>query len=165
MDRLPVECEGEFLISAGTAPARCRLQAIAPLQEGLNMATAQTASGDLSKRETFGLIGSDKVEGTEVYRSNGDRVGTIERVMIDKRNGNVAYAVMSFGGFLGIGDDYYPVPWSLLTYNEQLGGYEVNISDAQLKSAPKFRKDESWEYNDRGSEGALYSYYGATPYW
>ena len=129
------------------------------------MASIQTATGDLSKRETFGLIGSDKVEGTEVYRSNGDRIGTIERVMIDKLSGNVAYAVMSFGGFLGIGDDYYPIPWSLLTYNERLGGYEVNISDAQLKGAPKFRKDESWEYEDRGREGALYSYYGATPYW
>ncbi|MBV9062382.1 MAG: PRC-barrel domain-containing protein, partial [Alphaproteobacteria bacterium] len=89
----------------------------------------QSASGDLSKRETFGLIGSDKVEGTEVYRSNGDRIGTIERVMIDKLSGNVAYAVMSFGGFLGIGDDHYPIPWPLLTYNERLGGYEVNIAD------------------------------------
>ena len=129
------------------------------------MATTQAASGDLSRRETFGLIGSDKVEGTEVYRSNGDRIGTIERVMIDKLSGKVAYAVMSFGGFLGIGDDYYPVPWSLLTYNERLGGYEVNISDPQLKSAPKFRKDEAWDYSDRGQESALYSYYGATPYW
>jgi hypothetical protein len=125
----------------------------------------RTQNRDLSARETFDLIGSDKVEGTEVYRSNGDRIGTIERVMIDKRGGNVAYAVMSFGGFLGIGDDYYPIPWSLLTYNEQLGGYEVNLSDEQLKGAPKFRKDESWEYEDRGRESALYSYYGATPYW
>ena len=129
------------------------------------MATTQTASGDLSSRETFGLIGSDKVEGTAVYRSNGDRVGSIERVMLDKLGGKVAYAVMSFGGFLGIGDDYYPVPWSLLTYNERLGGYEVNISDEQLKGAPKFRKHDSWEYEDRGRESALYSYYGATPYW
>ena len=129
------------------------------------MATTQTASGDLSSRETFGLIGSDKVEGTAVYRSNGDRVGSIERVMLDKLGGKVAYAVMSFGGFLGIGDDYYPVPWSLLTYNERLGGYEVNISDEQLKGAPKFRTNDSWEYEDRGRESALYSYYGATPYW
>jgi hypothetical protein len=125
----------------------------------------QHASGDLSSRETFGLIGSDKVEGTAVYRSNGDRVGSIERVMIDKISGKVAYAVMSFGGFLGIGNDYYPVPWSLLTYNERLGGYEVNISEQQLKGAPKFGKDDSWDYSDRGQESALYSYYGATPYW
>lgn len=122
-------------------------------------------SSSLSKRETFGLIGSDKVEGTEVYRSNGNRIGTIERVMIDKISGQVAYAVMSFGGFLGIGDDYYPVPWPLLKYNEELGGYEVNISDVQLKGAPKFSKDQAWEYEDRANEQALYTYYGANPYW
>ena len=84
----------------------------------------------LDKRETASLIGSDKVEGTPVYRSNGERVGQIERVMIDKLTGKVAYAVMSFGGFMGIGEDYYPLPWSLLTYNPALEGYEVNV-DAQ----------------------------------
>src|SRR3954468_21295351 len=107
------------------------------------MAT-KTQTRPLDQRETSSLIGSDKVEGTPVCRLNGDRVGTIERVMIDKLSGKVAYAVMSFGGFLGIGNDYYPIPWSLLTYNERLGGYEVNISEQQLKGAPKFRKDESW---------------------
>lgn len=125
----------------------------------------QTSSQDLSKRETGVLIGSDKVEGTDVYNSNGDRVGTIERVMIDKVGGRVAYAVMSFGGFLGLGSDYYPVPWSLLTYNERLGGYEVNLTEEQLRGAPKFRKDEPWAYGSRDRESALYSYYGVTPYW
>ena len=125
----------------------------------------QTVDRDLSARETSGLIGSDKVEGTGIYRSNGDRIGTVKRVMLDKLSGNVAYAVMSFGGILGMGGDYYPIPWSLLKYNERLGGYEVNLSDDQLKGAPKFRKDEPWEYEDRGRENALYSYYGVTPYW
>ena len=120
-------------------------------------------SEKLSARETAGLIGSDKVEGTAVYRSNGDRIGTIDRVMIDKLSGKVAYAVMSFGGFLGIGDDHYPVPWSLLTYNTDLGGYEVNLSDAQLRGAPRFGQGEDWERYDRDRETALYSYYGVTP--
>jgi hypothetical protein len=71
-----------------------------------------------------------------VYRLNGDNIGQIERVMIDKIRGKVAYAVMSFGGFLGIGEDYYPLPWSVLTYNPTLGGYEVEITDQQLKNAP-----------------------------
>src|SRR3982750_1316652 len=101
------------------------------------------ATQPLDRRETFSLIGSDKVEGTAVYRSNGDRVGQIERVMIDKVGGKVAYAVMSFGGFMGIGEDYYPLPWSLLTYNPQLGGYEVNIGEEQLRGAPKYPKAES----------------------
>jgi len=122
-------------------------------------------SETLSKRETLGLIGSDKVEGTAVYRSNGDRIGTIDRVMIDKLNGRVAYAVMSFGGFLGIGDDHYPVPWALLTYNTDLGGYEVNLSDAQLRGAPRFAQGEDWSEYSRDRETALYSYYNTPPYW
>jgi hypothetical protein len=68
-------------------------------------------------RETGGLIGSDKVEGTAVYDARGEKIGSIERVMIDKRSGQVAYAVLSFGGFLGIGSDYYPIPWASLKYS------------------------------------------------
>src|SRR3984957_2001728 len=98
-----------------------------------NLHTAQT----LEARETHGLIGSDKVEAPAVYRSNGDKVGAIARVMIDKLSGKVAYAVMSFGGFMGIGEEYYPLPWSRLPHNPQLEGYEVNISDQQPQGAPK----------------------------
>src|ERR1700746_3126689 len=98
---------------------------------------------DTSTRETYSLIGSDKVEGTAVYRSNGDKVGTVERVMIDKISGKVAYAVMSFGGFMGIAQDSYPLPWNLLTYNPQLQGYEVNIGEEQLKGAPKYSELET----------------------
>src|SRR3984885_12142928 len=103
-----------------------------------NKQMAMTPSASLDKWETVNLIGSDKVEGTAVYRSNGDKVGSIERIMIDKRSGKVAYAVMSFGGFMGIGEDYYPLPWSMLTYNPTLEGYEVNIAEQQLKGAPKY---------------------------
>jgi len=86
---------------------------------------AITREGIPETRETANLIASDKVEGTPVYRSNGERVGEIKRIMIDKISGKVAYAVMSFGGFMGIGEDYYPLPWSLLSYNPELEGYEV----------------------------------------
>jgi hypothetical protein len=67
-------------------------------------------------RETGSLIGSDKVEGTAVYGANDTKIGSIERVMIDKMSGKVSYAVLSFGGFLGIGDDHYPLPWQSLKY-------------------------------------------------
>src|SRR5437763_12745515 len=63
-------------------------------------------------RETAELIGSDKVEGTTVYDAKGEKMGSIARVMIEKRSGQVAYAVLSFGGFLGSGNDYYPIPWA-----------------------------------------------------
>ncbi len=110
-------------------------------------------------RETFSLIGSDKVENTPVYRSTGEQVGTIQRVMIDKLSGKVAYAVMSFGGFMGIGEDYYPLPWSVLTYNERLGGYEVNLTEQQLKGAPRYNQHETWDWNDRSRMRQLDSYY------
>jgi hypothetical protein len=117
-----------------------------------------------SQRETASLIGSDKVEGTPVYRSDGQKVGTIDRIMVDKISGKVAYAVMSFGGFLGIGEDYYPLPWSLLTYNPRLEGYEVNVSEQQLKGAPKFSQYENWDWSDRARGQRVYDYYGAMPY-
>ena len=120
----------------------------------------QTQAKPLNKRETSNLIGSDKVEGTPVYRPNGDSIGQIERVMIDKLSGKVAYAVMSFGGFLGMGEDYYPLPWSVLTYNPSLGGYEVNITEQQLKNAPKYSRHESWDWADRARTEKVSHFYG-----
>jgi len=121
---------------------------------------AQAPSSPHRRVHTSNLIGSDKVEGTPVYRLNGDNIGQIERVMIDKISGKVAYAVMSFGGFLGIGEDYYPLPWSVLTYNPTLGGYEVEITDQQLKGAPKYSRHESWDWSDRQRTQKLTDYYG-----
>jgi hypothetical protein len=118
---------------------------------------------DTSIRETPSLIGSDKVEGTAVYRSNGDKVGTIERVMIDKIGGKVAYAVMSFGGFMGIGEDSYPLPWNLLTYNPRLQGYEVNIGEDQLKGAPKYSEHETWDWTEPRRVRSVNDYWGAVP--
>jgi hypothetical protein len=104
---------------------------------------------DTATKETRSLIASDKVEGTSVYRSGGEKVGTIERLMIDKITGKVAYAVMSFGGFMGIGQDYYPLPWNVLNYNPALEGYEVNISEEQLKGAPKYSTHETWDWENQ----------------
>jgi hypothetical protein len=76
----------------------------------------------------------------------------------------VAYAVMGFGGFLGLGEDHYPIPWQRLTYNEKLGGYEVNLTDAQLKNAPRYATGEEWKWDpERGRD--IYDYYGVAPYW
>ena len=112
------------------------------------------------RRETVALIGSDKVEGTAVYRSDGTKIGRIERVMIEKVSGEVAYAVMSFGGFMGIGEDYYPLPWSALTYNPELDGYEVNVSEEQLKGAPRFTQHETWDWSSPDRAKTLHDYYG-----
>jgi PRC-barrel domain len=127
------------------------------------MGTVERTNADV--RETPRLIASDKVEGTSVRNSAGDKVGTIERVMIDKRSGKVAYAVMSFGGFLGIGADYVALPWHVLRYNENLDAYEVNITENQLRGAPP--PASSWETGtvSRDWERNLHNYYGVDPYW
>ncbi len=70
---------------------------------------------------------------------------------------------MSFGGFMGIGEDYYPLPWNVLTYNERLGGYEVNLTEQQLKGAPHYSQHQSWDWSDRSRTKQLDTYYGA-PY-
>lgn len=133
-------------------------------------AQAGTVPGELGlgsrdPRSSATLIASDKVEGTAVRRSNGDKVGTIERLMIDKVSGKVAYVVMSFGGFLGLGEDYYTLPWTTLRYNTELDAYEANFTDEQLRGAP--RRDESGgdPSFDRDWEEHVHRYYNATPYW
>jgi hypothetical protein len=101
------------------------------------------------ERETVSLIGSDKVEGTSVYGADETQIGSIERVMIDKRSGKVSYAVLSFGGFLGIGDDHYPIPWESLKYDTNLGGYRTGITEQQLQGAPKYGNDNEWSWEDQ----------------
>src|SRR5450759_2178051 len=102
-----------------------------------------TSASEKTPNHTF--IASDRVEGMPVYRSNGTQIGRIERLMIEKVSGKVAYAVMSFGGFLGIGEHHYPLPWLLLKYNTKLDGYELNLDEKALKNAPKHAKDHDWD--------------------
>ena len=111
------------------------------------------------------LIGSDRVEGTNVYRSDGKKVGEIERVMIDKVGGKVSYAVLGFGGFLGIGEDHYPIPWSMLTYNEKPDGFQLDVTEEQLKNAPKIEQGESWEQANRARNQDVYDYWEVRYYW
>jgi len=128
------------------------------------MAYDDVRKADANIKETHDLIASDKVEGTKVYDPAGEHIGSIERILVEKRSGKVSYAVLSFGGFLGIGSDHYPLPWTKLNYDQELGGYRVDVTKAQLEGAPKYERenDEYWtEENGR----RVYDYYGVTPYW
>lgn len=115
------------------------------------------------ERETVSLIGSDKVQGTSVYGADETQIGSIERVMIDKRSGKVSYAVLSFGGFLGIGDDQYPLPWELLKYDTNLGGYRTGITEKQLQGAPKHGSDSDWNWEDQTRTREVDGYYEVIP--
>ena len=108
------------------------------------------------------LISSDDVQGTEVYGAGDQNVGEIDHLIIDKMSGRVAYAVMSFGGFMGLGHSHYPIPWSALTYDKSLGGFRTNITEQQLKDAPQF-SDDSW--NDRDWETKTHQHYRTPTYW
>jgi hypothetical protein len=112
-----------------------------------------------------GLIAADKVEGSAVYNPQGERLGTIETVMLDKIRGNAAYAVLSFGGFLGIGSRHYPLPWATLKYDTRLGGYVVNLDRSRLESAPSYADDEAVTWEDEAWGQRVHDYYGTEPYW
>jgi len=108
------------------------------------------------------LISSDNVHGTNVYGAGDAKVGEIDHLMIDKSTGRVSYAIMSFGGFLGLGESHYPVPWNALKYDTALGGYRTGITEQQLRDAPEFERDP---WNDRGWETRTHEHYGVPPYW
>jgi len=116
------------------------------------------------REETVSLISGDKVAGTNVYNADGENLGEIHDVMIDKRTGKVVYAVMSFGGFLGIGENYHPLPWATLTYDTGKEGYVVNLSKEQLKSGPTYAADADPVWS-RDYERSVYDYYKVPPYW
>nr|WP_243450983.1 PRC-barrel domain-containing protein [Sphingosinicella sp. CPCC 101087] len=109
--------------------------------------------------ETSRLIASNKVEGTPVYGREGERLGTIYNFMVDKITGQVEYAVMSYGGFLGLGQRYFPLPWRMLDYDTREGGYRIDMVDRDLERAPSFTRESeprfSREYSRR-----VHDYYG-----
>ncbi|MFN3946375.1 MAG: PRC-barrel domain-containing protein [Allosphingosinicella sp.] len=114
---------------------------------------------DLPHNETSRLIASNKVEGTPVYNRRGDRLGTIYNFMVDKFSGKVEYAVMTYGGFLGIGQRYYPLPWRMLDYDTREGGYVVDMSERDLEDAPSFGRGDEPRFNrDYGRH--VHSWYG-----
>jgi sporulation protein YlmC with PRC-barrel domain len=111
------------------------------------------------------LIRADQVQGTAVYGADGTRLGRVEDVMLDKLSGRVAYAVLSFGGFLGIGDRSYPLPWEKLRYDTALGGYVVDVDRATLEGAPSYANDERVAWDDWAWGERVAGYYGARPFW
>jgi hypothetical protein len=98
------------------------------------------------------LADSDKESGKVVYGAKDEKIGKIERVMVDKTSGNILYAVLSFGGFLGIGAAPYPVPWNVLRYDPKLEGYRSDISAERLRGAPKHGTETVFEW-ERHSKG------------
>lgn len=115
--------------------------------------------------ESNDLISAEKVEGTSVYSRDGDKAGSVNSVMINKRSGQVEHAVVSIGGFLGMGSEYHTIPWDKLDYDTDLGGYKLNATEDQLKSGPTFSEADSRLVGDRDYQDRVYAHYGSTPYY
>ena len=113
----------------------------------------------LNETLSHDVITSDRVEGTTVYNDAGDKLGSIDYLVIDKHSGKVRYAALEFGGFLGMGTNRYPVPWSLLEYNTSRGGYAVPITRETLDGAPRYEESRRPDY-DHEYGRAVYDYYG-----
>lgn len=114
--------------------------------------TRETKNNILDKDETFSMIASDKVEGTGVFDSKGEKLGTVRNVMIGKYDGQVRYVVMGFGGLFGMGEDNYPLPWDSLDFDTKLGGYKMkNLltkDNLEKNKAPSYGRDEEPDWSD-----------------
>jgi hypothetical protein len=106
------------------------------------------------------LIAASQVNGTSVYNRQGESLGSVYDVMIDKMSGEAEYAIMSFGGFLGMGESYHPLPWKALTYDLGQGGYVVNLSKQQLQGAPYYKASATNTWEDPGYGRRVDEYYG-----
>ena len=110
------------------------------------------------------LISSRRVEGTPVYNRSDQRLGSIHSVMIDKKSGKVAYAVLSFGGIFGLGEQVHPVPWEVLSYSVDLDAYVIDLTREQLENAPSLRLDQADRPQSEDYE-EVSGYYAKLPWW
>jgi sporulation protein YlmC with PRC-barrel domain len=120
-----------------------------------------------SSGHTSAILAS-KVKGTPVYSDNGDKIGTVEDVVLDKQSNQILFAALGFGGLLGLGEKYYPVPWALLDFNEDKGGYVVPLDKDRLENAPSYDLKDLTKHD--GSVNASireesYSYYNVNRDW
>jgi hypothetical protein len=129
----------------------------------MTQAAEPTAPAPDTTTSVHPLIESNRVEGTPVYSPQGKHVGTIHHLIIEKVSGRVVYAVMSFGGFLGIGAHTHTIPWEKLKYDTQLGGFRTDITPEELTGAPMISGDEK-DWWDRRREQDLHGHWKVPPY-
>lgn len=111
------------------------------------------------------VIAASRVIGTAVYNMAGEKIGRVEEVMLDKTSNNILFAVLGFGGVLGLGERYHAVPWAALDYDEGRGGYVVPFSREQLEAAPAHRIEDLTSGDGKVARDESYEYYKVDPYW
>lgn len=110
-------------------------------------------------------IRARKVIGTSVKDPSGATIGKVEDIVLDKLSNHILFAVVGFGGFLGMGEKFHPIPWSVLDYDENVNAYVVNLTKEQLQLAPSFTMEELTRADGMEFRDRVYSYYQATKYW
>jgi len=132
---------------------------------GMYKATTSAASGpDLSQGPGPHLMGADTLVGNDVYNTESEDLGDIKEIMLDMRSGRVSYAVLSFGGFLGMGEKLFAVPWDALKLDTEHKRFVLDVNKDRLKSAPGFDKDHWPNMADATWEKGIHAYYGTRPY-
>ena len=126
--------------------------------------SAETISRELYVKDMSMLVACDRVEGSKVFGSDGKQIGHIERLMLEKSDGRIAFIILSFGGFFGIGQDHYRLPWEKLRYDARIDGYCVNMTKNDIEKARRFAsKDDTLVHKDHGHKS--HDYFGVPPYW
>ena len=110
-------------------------------------------------------IASDRVEGTSVYGADGEKIGTVRRVMIDKLSGQARDVEIAVGTFLGMGGELHSLPWEKFDYDTGLGGYKLDVTEDELRGAPTYSGNDPERQFDRDYQSRVYSYWAVTPYW
>lgn len=110
-------------------------------------------------------IPASKVMGTAVYNPAGEKIGVVRDVMLDKLSNNIMFAVISFGGFLGMGTQHHALPWSVLDYDKERGGYVVPFTHEQLAAAPAYSIEDLTSGDGQAARNASYDFYKVDPYW
>lgn len=126
------------------------------------VATVQPTS---DAKETSRLISSEKVAGSKVENIKGDSLGHIEEIMVDKISGRVAYAVLNYGSFLGMGGKLFALPWDILKYNTDRDAYVIDLPEDRLKSAPSFEASDWPDLGNRDYGKRIHDYYGSRADW
>ena len=111
------------------------------------------------------LMGAETLIGDLVFNHQGEELGEIKEIMLDMRNGKVGYAVMSFGGFLGMGDKLFAVPWNALKLDTRNHRFVLHVEKDRLTDAPGFDKGRWPDMADHAWTANIHNYYGTTPYW
>ncbi len=111
------------------------------------------------------LVSTEHVIGVKVQNPQSENLGEIEEIILEKVSGKVRYLVLSFGGFLGMGDKLFALPWNAIHYNPEQDAFILNISKEKLKNAPGFNKDQPPDYNDQIWGESISKYYDTKPFW